>query len=130
VKKNLIVMKNNSLTIGIPIRNEAKSIRLLIISLINAVKIAQDALPELKIQTLFCVNDTIDNSREIIKQLAFVSPLNSCLIESEPGKMNALIQIVEQKFSKNGMVCFVDADTLYQNQSCWIVHCLKKYTKQ
>ncbi len=103
-------MKNSSLTIGIPIRNEAKSLQLLITSLINAVKTVQEALPELKIETLFCVNDTVDNSREIIEKLAFVHPLNSRLLESEPGKMNALIQIVQQGSYKNGMVCFVDAD--------------------
>lgn len=103
-------MNKNSLTIGIPIRNEASSLKLFISSLVCAVKKVRELTPCIQIETLFCVNGTSDNSIEIIRGLAFNDQLNTSLIESEPGKVNALVKIAQKRVFSDGMICFIDAD--------------------
>lgn len=105
-------MKNNFLTIGIPIRNEEKNLEPFIKSLSIAINTLCCALPKLKIEVLFCINDTTDNSKKIIEKIAFKNIYNVFLIESEPGKMRAITKIVHTRSFKNGMLCFIDADII------------------
>ena len=109
-------MEKDSLTlsIGIPVRNESRNLTQFIFSLIDAVEALRSAFPELSIETLFCVNDTTDDSPRLIQLLALpVLCLNAQLIESSPGKINAIMEISRLR-NFQGVACFMDADILLE----------------
>lgn len=103
-------MKTDSLTIGIPVRNEEKKLPSFSASLIAAIKVFISFYPSIKVETIFCVNDTTDNSNNIIKKAIMSEPnIDISLIGSVPGKMNAITQIINvRKLDK--LICFLDAD--------------------
>ncbi|MEK7664837.1 MAG: glycosyltransferase family 2 protein [Patescibacteria group bacterium] len=107
-------MENNFLTIGIPIRNEEKNLESFIKSLSTAINILCHTLPKLKIEVLFCINNTTDNSKDIVRKIAFENISNVSLIESEPGKMNAITKIAHTRLFKDSMNCFIDADIILE----------------
>jgi hypothetical protein len=106
-------MTNNYLTIGIPVRNEEKSLRLFLVYLEIAIQRLNMSLPELKTEVLFCLNDTTDKSFEIIEsakdKLSYLR-----IIESKPGKIKAIQKIITERSFQESMICFIDADVLIE----------------
>jgi glycosyltransferase involved in cell wall biosynthesis len=99
------------LTIGVPVRNEEKSLPTFIRSLRIALSRLQNDFPELSIEFFFCLNGTTDNSAEILNcVLSNSSFTNAKIIFSKPGKINAILEIAKNIKQLHKYVCFIDAD--------------------
>ncbi len=99
-----------TLTIGVPVYNEERSLPSFFENLVHAVK----ALPRnIDVEVIFCVNGCEDGSEALLKeQTRNSSDMASMrVIESEPGKMNAQMAIVENR-EFDGPICFADADII------------------
>jgi glycosyltransferase involved in cell wall biosynthesis len=104
-----------NLTIGIPARNEGKSICRMIASLYKAVK----CLPKnIKFETIVCLNGNIDDSKEKLAKLEtdIVKHLNLKVIRSAPGKIKAEQKIIKIR-NLHGWVLFCDADIILHKKS-------------
>lgn len=101
----------DTLTIGIPIKNEEANIETFIKYLRNAIKRVNSVYPTLEIEVLFCFNGTTDNSKYLTEKcIERLSLINTKIIESEPGKINAMCQVSRVR-KLGGWIGFVDADT-------------------
>lgn len=101
----------NSLTIGIPIRNEEESILIFTEYLKKALDVLKIEFPDLLIEVLFCLNGTTDKSAQILDSILFNEYLkNTKIIYSKQGKINALLEIVKNRIFPTGYICFIDAD--------------------
>lgn len=101
----------SSLTIGVPIRNEEKSLPKFIKSLAYAIEKLEVEFPRFPFEVIFCINDTIDKSSEILSSSLNVTTIkNSQIIESNSGKINAIQEIINRRILQNGAICFIDAD--------------------
>ncbi|MFA6074166.1 MAG: glycosyltransferase family 2 protein [Candidatus Woesearchaeota archaeon] len=101
----------NSLTIGIPIWNEERSLP----NFVNSLKRSLDRLsldfPDLIIELFFCLNGTTDDSEKIINEAISSGHFcNASILFSKQGKLNALFEIVKNIKLLNRCVCFIDAD--------------------
>lgn len=113
----------NTLTIGIPVKNEEKNIVGFIKYLQKSVGKIKFNFPELPIEVLFCFNGTTDNSKTLaentLQEFGFI---DARIIESAPGKMNAMCQIAKVR-KQNGWIGFLDADTKV-DENC-LVHLIR-----
>jgi len=120
----------NTLTIGIPIKNEEANVTAFVKSLQIAIKKANSVFSGLEIEVLFCFNGTTDNSKflteNILKSLYFI---NAQIIESAPGKLNAMCLISKVRRMK-GWIGFIDADTkVDENCLVYLIDTLKSDKK-
>lgn len=100
-----------SLTIGVPIRNEEESLPIFIIGLKKALNRLNIEFPDLLVELFFCLNGTTDKSEEILNLSLFNNIFhNARIIHSEPGKINAILEIVKNRKLLLGYICFIDAD--------------------
>jgi glycosyltransferase involved in cell wall biosynthesis len=107
----------NSLTIGVPVRNESRTLERFIKSLKDSV----DLLPvHLAVETIICINGSTDGSEEIARRLVQKysgSRLNISVVHSKEGKMEAQRTVLLSRHL-HGMTAFFDADTIVRR------HCL------
>lgn len=100
-----------NLTLGIPVRNESLNLKRFIDSLNNSVNYLQNNYKNIKVEIIFCVNGSTDNSANIIETLASSTNFDINLIFSKAGKLNAIDAILE--FRKyDDLIGFIDADIL------------------
>ena len=100
-----------SLTIGIPIRNEEESLPTFVESLRKSLHRLNIEFPSLQIELFFCLNGTTDKSEEILCSILLNDFFkNTRIIHSKPGKINAILKIVENRKLLEGYICFIDAD--------------------
>lgn len=101
----------NSLTIGVPIRNEEESLPTFTKSLKQSIDILNIEYPSLLVETIFCINGTTDKSADILSLILSGGSLNNTqVIYSEQGKINAILEITKKRKSSQGPICFIDAD--------------------
>lgn len=104
-------MKIQSLTIGIPIRNEEKSLPIFIKTFKIALERLNQEFSDIAIELFFCLNDTTDKSEEILNLLLIENVFNNPqIIKSKKGKINALVEIIKNRKFLEGYLCFIDAD--------------------
>ncbi|MCB1591286.1 MAG: glycosyltransferase family 2 protein [Alphaproteobacteria bacterium] len=103
--------KLSTLTIGIPVHDEERSLPDSYASLVEAI----NRLPKyVQVEVIYCVNGCTDKSEHILRNMTQGSRRmdDFKVIESEPGKMNAQKAIVANRRFKDGPICFADADIL------------------
>lgn len=109
--------KKDNLTIGVPVRNESRTLERFIGSLKDSV----DLLPiHLAVEIIICINGSTDDSEEIAKHLVEEcqgSRFNISIVHSKEGKMEAQRTILLSR-NLHGMTAFFDADTIVHR------HCL------
>lgn len=108
-------MRNTKcLTIGIPVKNEEKSLARLLESVMNSVG---NLLTNINVEVIICLNGTTDNSECIIDRFIRECSNRKVLlskIHSGAGKIVAQQAIVE--FARyRGYTCFIDADIVVDN---------------
>ncbi len=108
---------NDSLTIGIPVRNESRTLERLIDSLSTSI----DFLPNhVTVEIIICINGSTDNSETIAERLVQKhngSRFNLSVVHSQEGKMEAQRTILLSR-RLHGMTAFFDADIIVHS------HCL------
>ena len=106
-----MISEIRQLTIGIPVRNEEKTLSEFIYSLQAAVELLDE---NIIVETIVCLNGSSDNSEQIIDDL--IEKLANSRIKlkkvySIEGKINAQNTIIRtRQFSS--FICFLDADIL------------------
>jgi glycosyltransferase involved in cell wall biosynthesis len=104
-------LEADTLTIGIPIKNEEANIETFVKSLQNAIKKINSVYPKLEVEVLFCFNGTTDNSKYLTENcIERLNLINAKIIESAPGKINAMCQVSRVR-KLDGWIGFIDADT-------------------
>ena len=106
------------LTIGIPVRNEEKTLNEFIYSLQAAVEILDESIT---VETIVCLNGSSDNSEQIIDDLIEEladSRLKLQKIHSAEGKINAQNAIFRAR-QLSSFICFLDADILL-DENCLV----------
>jgi glycosyltransferase involved in cell wall biosynthesis len=114
-----MTFETSQLTIGIPIRNEEKTLKEFIYSLRATVELLDK---NISIETIVCLNGSSDNSERIINDLIedlATSRIELQKIHSVEGKINAQNAIVQAK-RLLGPICFFDADVLL-DENCLAV---------
>ena len=112
--------KLNTLTIGVPVHNEEQSLPQFYETLVNAI----NRLPRyVDVEVVFCVNGCTDESEEILREKTNASGrmAKMSVIESNPGKMNAQMAIVENR-EFDGPIAFCDADILMKPTTLQALH--------
>ena len=97
-----------TLTVGVPVHNEEQSLPTFFENLVYAI----EELPRnVDVEVIFCVNGCTDGSEAFLKEQTRKSDriASMSVIESEPGKMNAQLAIVQER-EFDGPLCFADAD--------------------
>ena len=92
----------SSLTIGIPVYNEEKTIKTSMLSILDAAK--QISIPY---ELIVCFNGTTDKSKEVLNEIRSHSIK---IIDSEKGKAKAIKALGEA--AKSEIIVFTDADTI------------------
>lgn len=101
----------NSLTIGVPVWNEEKSLPTFVKSLKRSLNRLSLDFPDLAVELFFCLNGTTDNSAEILYKVISDGYFdNARVIFSTQGKLNAIFEIVRNIKLLKESVCFIDAD--------------------
>ena len=103
-----------SLTIGVPVRNEEKSLPIFIKNLASAVERLRSGYPDLSVEVIFCINNTTDESEKVIRDLLPCSKLKNYQIIhcNSPGKFAALRKIARESKFPGGYICSIDADII------------------
>ena len=108
---------NNSLTIGIPVRNESRTLE----KFIDSLRASVDLLPaHLTVETIICINGSTDDSEAIANRLVQKhsgSRFNLSVMHSQEGKIEAQRTILLSR-RLHGMTAFFDADVIVHR------HCL------
>ncbi len=111
----------STLTIGIPVHNEERSLQDSYQSLVEAI----NYLPKyVQVEVIYCLNGCTDQSESILRNMTGPSSRmgNFDIIESQPGKMNAQQAIVANRRFKDGPICFADADILMGRNTLAALH--------
>ena len=99
------------LTIGLPVHNEEKNISAFLRKLDENVR----RLPAyVNIETIACVNGCKDRSKEILmRRLSqpIAERLNLSVVESDTGKLNAQLKILDVRQQKDAIIAYMDTDT-------------------
>src|SRR3989344_3280017 len=108
---------NNSLTIGVPVRNESRTLE----KFIDSLRVSVDLLPaNVAVETIICINSSTDDSQAVAERLIQKhsgSRFNLSIVQSQEGKMEAQRTILlSRRF--HGMTAFFDADIIVHR------HCL------
>jgi len=100
--------QNKSLTIGVPVHNEEEALPTFFENLVHAI---QELPRNVDVEVIFCVNGCTDSSEALLREQTRNSSriADMKIIESEPGKMNAQVAIVNAR-EYDGPMCFADAD--------------------
>jgi len=108
---------NDSLTIGIPVRNESRTLE----RFIDSLRVSVDILPaHLTVEAIICINGSTDDSEAIAQHLVQKhsgSRFNLFVVHSQEGKMEAQRTILLSR-RLHGMTAFFDADIIVHR------HCL------
>lgn len=107
----------SSLTIGVPVRNESRTLE----RFIDSLRVSVDLLPVyIDVEIIICINGSTDDSEAIANQLVQKhsgSRFNLSVVHSEEGKMEAQRTILLSRRLR-GMTAFFDADVIVHR------HCL------
>ena len=107
--------QDEGLTIGVPVRNESRTLE----RFIHSLKKSVDFLPvHLIVETIICINGSTDGSEKIAKQLVRDyqgSRLNLFVVYSQEGKMEAQRAILTLRHLQD-LVAFFDADVAVHRQ--------------
>ena len=105
----------NFLCIGIPARNEEKSIS----KAIRAITASDvwKTTPHSGKELIVCVNDSKDNTVKIVEALSKEIPELRLIVNAEPGKNNAMNRIVSNANPNAKEIYFSDADVLVQHDT-------------
>ena len=103
-----------SITIGVPIRNEEKSLPIFIKNLEGAIGRLKLDYTDLSIEILFCINNTTDGSEDVLKDSLLFSKLegHKTLHCNSPGKFSAIQKIAKSRKFEDGYICIIDADII------------------
>lgn len=118
-------MQSQQLTIGVPVSNEAKALPTFLVSLSEAIEHLSFITPSSDIEVLFCINNTTDNSKNVILEYIKKHNLNWTVLECRPGKICAL-QCMTSHRKNTGYICFIDADVILHRES--LFHLFKSLT--
>lgn len=107
----------DSLTIGVPVRNETRTLE----RFIDSLRASVDLLPAHRaVEIIICINSSTDDSEAIANRLVQKhtgSRLNLYIVRSKEGKMEAQRTILLSR-RLHGMTAFFDADVIVHR------HCL------
>ena len=102
---------NESLTIGIPVRNESLTLE----RFIDSLRVSVNILPaHLTVETIICINGSTDESEVVAERLVQKysgSRFNLSIVHSHEGKMEAQRTILLSR-RLHGMTAFFDADII------------------